>query len=394
MYSTRNFHNRFLTSVVLMALFSPVLGMALSVDVDTDVLRFDAAWVPTQPPLKAISRLGVPPTWYKYASKTYFDTHFSFRGLLTRLHAWLKVRVFGVSSSTSVTLGKDGWLFYAGEQIVDDYRRIHPFTVPQLEQWTRLLKARHDWLRDRGIPYVVFVAPNPQTLYPEYMPDAIVRSNGPSRLDQLVSYAGAHGDVDILDLRPGLIAAKRRERVYYKTDTHWNQLGGFVAYRELAEWLGKQFPLWRADTLEDFERRETPNWHGGLAYMLGDPRLFGETRVTFLPRRPVDVRSDGRPLGPDETSDAWVIRRLVVRESPGGELETALVFRDSFFSAPAQFLSLHFRRMVLVWGKTLDPSIVERERPDVVIQEFVERGLMEPVPEDPPLPPLADPRAH
>jgi hypothetical protein len=39
-------------------------------------------------------------------------------------------------------------------------------------------------------------------------------------------------------------------------------------------------------------------------------------------------------------------------------------------------LAEHFSRILLVDGARLDPALMERERPDVVIQEFVERKLM------------------
>jgi hypothetical protein len=295
----------------------------------------------------------------------------------------LKVDGFGTSSSDVVTIGKDGWLFYAGEQIVDDYRRVRPFDDDELARWADLLVARRDWLRARGIPFLLFIVPNQQTIYPEMMPDWMTRARAPSRLEQLVRYVKTRTDLDVLDLQPLLVAGKARDLVYYKTDSHWNQAGGFLAYREIEKWMAAKFPRWRVRPDASFRRIETPGWHGGLTYLLGEPTLFDEPRLEILPVEPDGVTSDGLPLPRDETADAWTRHKLVERASRDGEIRCAVFFRDSMMAAPMQFLSRHFRRSVLAWTRVFDPEVVEREHPDVVVEEFAERFLMEPIPVDP-----------
>lgn len=335
------------------------------------------------------------PTWvwspgamlrYPREMQRQINRQFPFRDALMELHARMKIQVFGVTSSDRVTLGKDGWLFYAGERILENYRRLAPFSNEQLSRWRDLLVRRRDWLRAHGIPFLFFVAPDPQTIYPEYMPESLGRAPGPSRLDQLLAYLRAHSDLDVIDVRPVLLAAKQTIHVCYTTDSHWNQDAGFLVYQEIASWLRTRFPTMRTFTIADFERMRIPNWHGGLSYFLGAPWLFSETREELRPRIPARILTDGKPLPFDETTDAWVRRRVVVRESDDGEISSAVILRDSQFAAPAQFLSRHFRRSVLTWRQVLDPQLIETERPSVVIEEIAERFLMEDVPEDPPLP--------
>ena len=70
---------------------------------------------------------------------------------LIRWNARLQVEVLGVSSSPEVIIGRDGWLYFAGEWSVEDYRALLPFTPPELErfravieQWrVFLIGARH-----------------------------------------------------------------------------------------------------------------------------------------------------------------------------------------------------------------------------------------------------------
>jgi alginate O-acetyltransferase complex protein AlgJ len=345
---------------------------AVRFELDSDVPRWQ--W-----DLKSVAK-------YPRQLQDYFNTHFRFRDELTALHGELKVGVFGTTSSDRVTLGTDGWLFYAGEETLVDYQRTRPFSDAELAEWARVLVQRRDWLRARGIPFVFTIAPNAQSIYPEFVPDSISRAPRPSRRRQLISYLAEHTDLDVIDLEPLLLDAKRTQDVYYKTDTHWNQLGGFVAYRALATWLAARFPELRATTLADYDQVTVPNWSGSLGYFLGVPSRFTEPRIELRTRDGARPLSDGDPLSFDESHDSWYRRDIVVRESATGEIPRAVILRDSQYSAPGQFLSRHFRRSVLVWRNYLDPIMIERERPNVVIQEIAERLLMAITPTNPGLP--------
>lgn len=374
--------DRVLIVMFLAVLMTPMLARGIGVGVDKEAERRFESW-------------NAFPEWswrpqkllrYPAGLQKYYNARFAFRGALMRSHAWLKIKLFKVSSTDRVTIGKDGWLFYAGEGTLDDFRRIRPFTRAELDSWAQMLVRRRDWLRKRGIPFLFTIVPNPQTLYPEFMPDSVRRSNNPSRMEQLLTHLRQTTDIDLLDLRPALLAAKQRERVAYMTDTHWNQIGGFVAYQEISRWMKKHLPTWRTFTLEDFERVDIPKWHGGLSYHLGAPTMFSETRVELRPRANVRVTTDGQPLPTDESFDIAVRRQRVDRRSDDGEIASALFIRDSQFGAPAQFLSRHFRHSVMLWQKTIDPGVVDEIRPQIVVQEVAERLLMSNVPVDPELP--------
>ena len=50
------------------------------------------------------------------------------------------------------------------------------------------LVARRDWLAERGIKYLVVVAPNKNTVYPEMLPGGFEKATDDSQLDQLLRY--------------------------------------------------------------------------------------------------------------------------------------------------------------------------------------------------------------
>ena len=111
----------------------------------------DSPSVSTRARLIAIAKF---PGQFKY----YLSEHFGFRNLLIRAHGTLMVKGLGMSDTPAVLLGKDGWLFLANDNSVEDYRRVDLFTPAELAEWRSLLEARHNFCASRGIAYVFVFA--------------------------------------------------------------------------------------------------------------------------------------------------------------------------------------------------------------------------------------------
>ena len=62
--------------------------------------------------------------------------------------------------------------------------------------------------------------------------------------------------------------------------------------------------------------------------------------------------------------------------NPNGELNRAVVLGDSFFWALEPFVSEHWQRVRYAWGADFPSELIEQERPELVVQEMVERRLM------------------
>ena len=52
------------------------------------------------------------------------------------------------------------------------------------------------------------------------------------------------------------------------------------------------------------------------------------------------------------------------------------MFRDSFAITMGKFFSQSFGRTVYVWQQNWDKPFIERERPDIVIDEMLERIMV------------------
>lgn len=321
----------------------------------------------TFPPLSAtLSSVAAWPNGFSQ----WFEDHFGFRAALVRWDASLKLFHLHVSPSDSVIVGKHEWYFYADDGAVEDYTAESPMDAGIEAAWHDTIARADRFVKRLGGAYVFIIAPDKHVIYPEEMPDTIRRIGSVRRMDQVFRVLAPTG-VATVDARPALQAAKARERIYQKTDTHWNDRGALVAYQRIIEAVRAQNPaVPPAWTRQDFEPVTQIIMGQDLARMLGLTRVLHETDLTWRPRRPRRAQVI-EPRGAEPTAEEGTI----VTEIPGSSLPRAVIFRDSFSSRLVPFLSEHFSRAVYLWQNDFDPDAVTREHADVVIQEIVGRHL-------------------
>ena len=354
---------------LLVALFIAVIGLPLA----TNLAGIDgadagaenrelAAWPHLDGTLASLAA-------YPTHLSEWFDDHFGFRSLLVRWYGESRLFVLGVSPSAAVVAGRDGWFFYGDDKAVEDYAQVEPMTPEALANWRSAVTRARDWLRARGIAYVFTVAPDKHVLYADEMPPTLARVNDVSRADQLFTTLQDMGLA--VDVRPSLAAAKAAERIYQKTDTHWNERGALVAYQGIIAAVRARVPSTPAAwTRDDFEPVDRVVEGRDLAGMMGLKRVLREVDMTLVPRRPRRARVV-EPAGAAPTAEEG---RLIT-ELDDPRLPRAVIFRDSFVSSLVPFLSEHFSRAVYLWQNDFDAAVVEQEHPDVVIQEIVGRHL-------------------
>jgi len=330
-----------------------------------------------------------PPAWGKDPLRTwpdkfleYFRDNFGLRRDLLYLHNWSRVKIFRTSSSERVILGKDKWLFYTGSNLIDDFQGLTPFSETELDRWRNVIEGRQAWLAERGIRYLFVMVPNKVTIYPEYLPDFYHRKGTDTHADQLAARFARTPGINYLDLRPILREAGHERLVYYPYETHWNHYGAYLGYREIGARLREWFPGIEPFTLDDFDVRAEKA--STICHMLGiRDKDWGSSFAERFHLRTASAKSV-----PISVPDTCRSRHgpPVAFEKPD-KPRRLLVFHDSFLQGvPMQALSEHFGRSVWLWlNLELNYEclrlMVDRERPDVVIEQRIERFLKF-VPED------------
>ncbi len=299
----------------------------------------------------------------------WYTDHFAFRNTLVKAYGISRYLWLGVSSSPSVTIGPDGWLFFVDDGGLEDFTNEAPLSEPDIQNWRDVVVRAQRWCRARGIAYAFTVLPDKGSIYPELFPQTARRVSRLSRIDQITTAITDTGAA--IDVRQALMEEKRHVRVFQKTDTHWNQRGAYIGYRTIINALRLQVPSIPPPKPEsEFDAVTRPIPGMDLAAMMGLKRVLWEEDLRLVPKTPRQyvVRE---PKG--NIVEAGEPR--IVTEIPGSTLPRAVVFRDSFTSAMAPYLSEHFSRVVYLWRNDFAFEEVEKEHPDVVLQEIVGRHV-------------------
>lgn len=113
---------------------------------------------------------------YQSQTEQYSRENFGFREWHIRLYNQLNYSLFNQTTCHFIVPGKDGYLFYT--EAFNDYYGIEPIhqykTYDRAREWARknvrmMNKLRHV-LKDYGVEFLCFAAPNKAEIYPEYLP--------------------------------------------------------------------------------------------------------------------------------------------------------------------------------------------------------------------------------
>lgn len=270
--------------------------------------------------------------------------------------------------------GQDGWIFYDsikannGNTLVDYYAEVY-FDDEELEKMAQGINMAYDFYAKRGIKYYLIIAPNKEGLYSEYMPSHLQgdRVSDKSRMDLAVEYLQKHTDVNIINFRDVLTASKHKYGVnlYYPGDSHWNEVGAYVAFEKLSETLSR-------DGVRGIPRKPLRKEMIGLKgfYSSDLNRLGGDEDISYS----VDFLSgkEGKAVVSLDN------RFFEVWENPKAPVKkTVLMIRDSFGLALMPYLDKTFAKNVFAHNRynkhhELDRLVAEY-KPDIMIEEMVER---------------------
>ncbi len=144
-------------------------------------------------------------------------------------------------TGTAIT-GKDGWYFITHDSTLEDYRGSNLYTTAQLQVILQNFINMRDTLEENGIKFVVFLAPNKESIYSEYMPDSYGPRAPYTRIEQV--YDLIKDEVTVIYPEEMLREAKVKYpmETYYKTDPHWNAIGTYLCSKLLMEELGVKMP--------------------------------------------------------------------------------------------------------------------------------------------------------
>lgn len=319
--------------------------------------------------------LAAPAAWEKF-----FADNFAFRRQVIQWRNEAKVFLLGVSSNPQVVLGQEGWLFYNANQQLSDHRGLRPLAEQELNKFLLDLEAKVAQLAAVKIPYLLILVPEKHVVYPEYLPARLNQKFAPSRFDQIVAGLTARGQVPFLDLRPFLLAAKANDTLYYKYDSHWNQKGAFVAYRQVMAEIRKWLPTVPILAPEQVQFHNIPPSVRDLARLLALSSRLREAQpqVTIHAARGTRDLRFAPLLAPfnDQSKPPW--QQPFATSNPAG-VGQVILYGDSFAEALTVYFGESFREAINIQARMSPGNILELRKngfsPELVLEELVVRHL-------------------
>ena len=311
------------------------------------------------------------PHTFRFLSDWFVD-RIGLRNLLVAIGAELNLAILRVSTNRNVLIGNDGWLFWSDYEkkpatMMLDVRGSLRFRPTEITAINANLNRIADAFSRCGKTALIVVAPNKQSIYREHLVPKGPRI--PSRLDDLLDKIDTKARSIVIDARVPLLAAKRSEDLplYFKTDTHWNELGAFEVYREIVRRLNRVGAVYMPElaSLDNYEVKEERFAGGDLSTrMLLAPWLFPDTTVHLLQKQTFPV------------SRVFSSQFDTVYHNAVGKAHLVLI-GDSFLPLLGGFLSNHFNEVdqhQLV-GPRFYVTPAGGPETDVEILEVVERNL-------------------
>lgn len=289
---------------------------------------------------------------------TYIEDSIPYKKLLIMVNSMLHYYILNQSTNSSVIIGSDDWLFF--KDATSKYSYDYHFSEAELELILNNLQGIQKNFQDNEKELVIFIAPNKETIYSEYLPSNINVDINLSPAVQLVNYLNENSTIKVIFPVKDLMNAKEKYPelvLYHKLDTHWNNAGGYIAAQSLVKELGKELP--NIDTLKI------------------DTLVFSSSDLTHMIGMPIKNATTEYIIssyGEESTVlDHWDYYDYFMFHNPH-ESQNLIMYRDSFASALSQPLSTKFGNSLYpLSGSNFD--LVYSHNADIVIFEFVERNI-------------------
>ena len=105
----------------------------------------------------------------------YFSDNFAFRQNLIEADAIIKKNVFRQSGNEKVIVGSKGYLFFS--ETLDDYLGQNTLSKREIYSCGRVLSLLQENVEQNNRQFLFVIAPNKNSLYPEYMPKRYIKTS-------------------------------------------------------------------------------------------------------------------------------------------------------------------------------------------------------------------------
>ncbi|MBT8262170.1 MAG: hypothetical protein KJO05_05060 [Bacteroidia bacterium] len=307
---------------------------------------------------------------YKDGIDGYFLETYPLKDISFTSYRDIQREVFGADPiPKKVVEGREGWMFLGNSysEVITESIGLELFPPGYLKHIKKTVSDREKWLASKNVAYYMAIAPNKHSVYGEYLP--IKYRDTISKKKQLLELLS--DDHRIIDMAKDFSEYKKGDKLFYKTNTHWTDIGAYWGYYNLMLEIKKGFPEVQILPISAVEREVKTTNSEDLTRML---RIeVGEEVIQLVNNNKQSIGLEKQLPVPDyyKSNPSTYEYRY---KSDVNDLKV-LMLGDSFSTALRQFLRESFGEIVILRSYTLSESIIEKEAPDILIHQFVERGV-------------------
>ncbi|MBR5599186.1 MAG: hypothetical protein IKW39_04010 [Alphaproteobacteria bacterium] len=291
----------------------------------------------------------------------WFNDRFFGRDWLLSINSYA-FDVLRTHGNDKVLIGKDGWLFYKGDNSLRNFQNLDLFTDKELKNAVKYLTDINEWAKANGKQFYYMICPDKNKIYSEYLPYVNqINPDSKSRANQLIKYLQENTDVKVIYPYEALHKAKENGLLYRKNDTHWNSLGAYIGYMELMSSIIKDIEV----NIYKYDKTENKQiLKGDLTNMIKN--VAEETSFYNLPM----IENESKCNGEDKKSkDMKCIN--------SNKKFKVFILRDSFTTSLAPYLNNTFNEVNYRWRHNIKKEDFNNlKKADIIILEQVERYVI------------------
>ena len=304
--------------------------------------------------------------------EAYYNDNLPFRSFIRNTWTNFNFFVFGESTTNQVLVGKnDGdlsssWLFYQENydgNPIKETQGVYKFTEDEVLNIGKTINTNVKELKTRNIDLYYAFIPNKANLYREKLPDNITIFDPSTRVDKLynVLKQTIEAKDNLMYLKEDLEKSKDIGQLYFKQDTHWNDLGAFIGFETITKKVSKDSGI---DYTYEVKFSEEEFVDKDLSQMSGIKGTLKDTTptITYLS----DVEFKGMVL---ETEN-----QIVITECEDAKVKkTIMVIGDSFRTPMIPYFAKNYQKVIFLHRCDYGSYMLDAYAPDIIVCQFLER---------------------
>lgn len=304
----------------------------------------------------------------------YYDDHFFFRNKLSFYYSSFAY-AYHANNYKKIVRGENDYLYY-----LKNCSNARPLDQRQQKLFKSEIKRRVDMADSLGVVYYFVIVPNKTSIMFEAIPDYLKDSSKIKWNDQVLELLAEVPGANYIDVRDALRRKKASgEKLYYKNDHHWSELGAYYGYKRIIDRLYEDRIVQEpAFSLNQFKIVDKEIHGGNLTGIVGLGKAMSEIVPTIKTKEDLlevkKLKKKGYKLKRNPHPELFEMRRSTADTTK----PKLMVIRDSFSENLMPLISRHFSESTYIWDNwyyDMQEEFVVKEKPDVLMTIIVESGL-------------------